>query len=95
MVHSPKLVVADGKHQTGGGFTLGEIICFGSLEFITDCFGNFGLSNEGNVIGIVLVGMAHNRSLSLHTILEESANEGDTTSSGGEALASPSLKDAT
>jgi hypothetical protein len=83
MVQSPKLVIADGKHQTSGGFTLGETIRFGSLAFITDCFGNFGLSNEGNVIGIVLVGMAHNRSLSLHTILEESVDEGDTTSSEG------------
>jgi hypothetical protein len=34
MVHSPKLtVIIDGKHQTSFSFTLGEIVCFGSLEF--------------------------------------------------------------
>jgi hypothetical protein len=38
---------------------------------------------EGNESGIVFIGMVHSKSPSLHTILEESANEGDTTSSGG------------
>jgi hypothetical protein len=41
------------------------------------------------------MGMVHCGSPSLHAILEELTDEGDTTSSGGEAPASPSLKGAT
>jgi hypothetical protein len=41
MVHPPKLtVITDGMHQTDGSFTLGEIVCFRSLKFIIDRFGN-------------------------------------------------------
>jgi hypothetical protein len=40
MVHSSALAVAtDGEHLTCGGFYLDEIVHFGSLEFIADCFG--------------------------------------------------------
>jgi hypothetical protein len=38
MVHSPALTVsATDEHMTYGGFTLGKIIRFGSLEFIAYC----------------------------------------------------------
>jgi hypothetical protein len=84
MVHSPKIAsTTDSEHQTSVGFTIGKTIRFGSLEFITDRFGNLGLFAEGNDSGAVFVGMAHSGSLSLDTILEESIDEGDTTSSGG------------
>jgi hypothetical protein len=84
MVHSPKLaVINDSKHLTGISFTHGKTIYSGSLEFIADCFGSLSLSDEGNVSSAVFVGMTHSRSPSLHTILEDSANEGGTTSSRG------------
>jgi hypothetical protein len=96
MVHSPKLaVITDGEHLTSVSFTHGESICFGSLEFIADYFGNLSLSDEGKVSCVVIMGMAYNGSQLLHTFLEDSTNEGDTSSSGGEAPVSPSLESAT
>jgi hypothetical protein len=90
MVHSPKLtIIADGKHQIGGSFTLGEIVCFRSLEIIADCFGSLSLSNEENASGAVLMRMTHSRSLSPHTILEDSVDEGDIASSGGRSSGFP------
>jgi hypothetical protein len=84
MVHSPKpAIVADGNHQTNVGFTLGKTICFGSLVFIIDRFGSLSLSPKRNDSRTIFIGMAHIRSLSLHTILEESVDDADTTSSGG------------
>jgi hypothetical protein len=53
------------------------------LEFITDCFDSLSLSPEGNDSSVVFVGMVHSGSLSLHIILEESTDEGDTTFSRG------------
>jgi hypothetical protein len=90
MVHSPKFVVTtNGEHQTSIGFTLGKTIHFGSLEFIIDRFGSLSLSLEGNDSSIMFMGMVHNGSPSLYTILKESADEGDTTSSGGGSSDSP------
>jgi hypothetical protein len=40
MVHSSVLTVStDGERLTCNGFSLGETICFRSLEFIADYFG--------------------------------------------------------
>jgi hypothetical protein len=84
MVHSPKLTfVANMNNLTGVGFAPTEAICFGSLEFTADCFGNPSLSPKGNDSGVIFMGMVHNRLLSLHTILEESSDEGHTTSGRG------------
>jgi hypothetical protein len=47
-VHSSTVVVTpDDKHLTCGGFSLSENVCFGSLEFIADCFDNLSLSPMG------------------------------------------------
>jgi hypothetical protein len=54
MVPSPKpIIVVDGNTLTDVGFTLGETICFGSLEFIADRFSDLSLSPEGNDSGVV------------------------------------------
>jgi hypothetical protein len=56
IIHSPKLaVIANGEYQTSVGFALGETICFESLKFITDRFGNLSLSPEGNDSGNVFM----------------------------------------
>jgi hypothetical protein len=90
MVRSPKLAfVVDSEHQTDIGFALGETIHFGSLEFTADHFGRLSLSPEGNDSHIVFVGMVRNGLPSLHTIIEESVDEGDTTSSGGGSFSFP------
>jgi hypothetical protein len=80
MVHSPKLtIITNGKHQTCVSLTLGEIICFSSLI----------LSSEGNTLDAVFMGMAHSGSSSLHTILEDSTDVGNTTSSRGRSSSFP------
>jgi hypothetical protein len=72
MVHSLKSdVVIDGNHQTNLRFALGKTIRFGSLEFIANHFGGLSLSPERNDSCVIFVRMGHNRSPSLHTILEE------------------------
>jgi hypothetical protein len=83
MVHSEKLtIVTDDNYQTDVGFALGKTIRFGRWEFIAERFGSRSLSTEGNDSGVVFVRMAHNGLSSLHTILKESTNEGETASSG-------------
>jgi hypothetical protein len=90
MVHLPKLIViVDSKHQTGVSFTLSKTIHFGSLGFIADPFGSLSLSGEGNVSGVIFMVMDHNGSPPLHTILEDSTDEGDTTFSGGRSSGFP------
>jgi hypothetical protein len=68
---SKPTIVANKNNLTGAGFTLGETIHFGSLEFIVDHFGNLSLSSEESGSGAIFIGMVHNGSPSLHTILEE------------------------
>jgi hypothetical protein len=83
MVHSPKpITVANGNNLTDVGFTLCKTIHFGSLEFIVDNFSNMSLSLEGNDSSAIFMGMVHSGLSSLHTILLESTDEDDTTSSG-------------
>jgi hypothetical protein len=90
MVYSPKLTfVANDNNLTGVGFTPGGTICFGSLEFTANRFGNPSLFPEGNDSGAVFIGMVHNGPRSLHTILEESYDEGDMDSVGGGSLGFP------
>jgi hypothetical protein len=70
MLHSlESIVVVDGNHQ--------------SMEFIADRFGCLSLSPNRKDSSDVFVGMVHSRSPSLHTILEESTDEGNIASSRG------------
>jgi hypothetical protein len=41
-------IASDGERLACGGFSLDEIIHFGSLEFITDRFGSLCLSPKGS-----------------------------------------------
>jgi hypothetical protein len=66
----------------------------GAWSFIFDCFGGMSLSPEGNDLGVVFMGMVHSESPSLHTILEESTYEGDTTSSRGGSSGFPIVEGA-
>jgi hypothetical protein len=98
MVHSLKLIiVGDGHRQTSIGFAPGKTIRLGTLEFIADHSGSLSVSLEGNGLGAIFVGMVHSGLLSLHALLEESADEDDTTSSGtgGGGFPSPFLGDVT
>jgi hypothetical protein len=62
IVHSSSLTVTtDGEYLTYGGFSLGEIVHFGSLEFITDYFNSLSLSPKGSDPGAIFVGMTHSR----------------------------------
>jgi hypothetical protein len=48
MVHSSMLIVSTIRERLMyGDFSLGEIVCFGSLEFIADFFGCLSLSPGG------------------------------------------------
>jgi hypothetical protein len=50
IVHPSMLTIGtDIEHLTCSGFSLGKTVCFGSLVFITDCFGSQSLSpSRGN-----------------------------------------------
>jgi hypothetical protein len=83
MVHSSTLAITtDGEHLTYGGFSLGETIRFGSLEFIAHCFRSLSLSPKGSDSGAIIVGTTLNRLPSLHTIVEDSIDEFYIASSG-------------
>jgi hypothetical protein len=55
------------------------------LEFTADCSGNMSLSPEGEDSGAIFIEMVHSGSPFLHTVFEESSDEGDAASGGGEA----------
>jgi hypothetical protein len=82
MVDSSMLAVTtDSERLTCGGFYLGETICFGSLEFIIDCFGSLSFSRKGSDSCTIFVGTTCSRSPSLHAMIEDSTNEFYMTSS--------------
>jgi hypothetical protein len=93
MVHSSTLTVAtNGESLTCGGFSLGETICFGSHEFIVNCFGSLSFSPGGGGGSVPLfVGMTRSESLSPQAMIEDFLDKFYMPSSGGGggALASP------
>jgi hypothetical protein len=76
MVHSSMLIVSTIRERLMyGDFSLGEIVCFGSLEFIADFFGCLSLSPGGGDSDAIFIGMTCSGSPSLQTIMEDSPNE--------------------
>jgi hypothetical protein len=83
--------VANGNNLTDVGLAPGETIWFGNLEFTAHRLSNLSLSPEGNDSGTVFVGIMNNGSPSVHTIHEESFDEGGMASGrgGSSGLLSP------
>jgi hypothetical protein len=76
-------VTVDGERLTCGGFSLGETICFGSLEFIADFFGGLCLSLGREGSDATVIGATHNGPPSpLRAMIWDSAEEFHTTSDG-------------
>jgi hypothetical protein len=50
------IVVANGECRTCGGFTLGELVCLGNFECITDYFGGLRLSPRRGNDGAIFMG---------------------------------------
>jgi hypothetical protein len=85
MVYSLKLTfVANGKNSTDIGLAPVKTIWFGSLKFTANHFSNLSLSPVGDDSHTVFVGMVHNGLPSVHTIHEESSNDGDASLGRGE-----------
>jgi hypothetical protein len=89
MIHSSTLnVTTDRERLTCGGCSLSATICFGSLEFIADCFSSLTLSPGGDSSAIFM-GMTCNRSLSLQAMIEDSLDKFYMASSGEGSLGLP------
>jgi hypothetical protein len=84
MVHSSAFTVStDGERLTCGGYSLGEIVRSGSLEFIADCFNGVSLSPRRNNSSTAFMGSTHNGPPSpLWAMIEDSTEEFYMTSSG-------------
>jgi hypothetical protein len=84
MVPSSALIIAtDGERLPCGGFSLNETIRFGSLKFITNCFGGLSLSPRGDSTDAAIMGSTHNRPPTLlRAMIGESTEEFHTTSGG-------------
>jgi hypothetical protein len=63
----PTSVITDtinSEHLTCGGFSLGEMVCLGNIEFITDYFSGMSLSPRRGDSGIAFMGSTHIRASS-------------------------------
>jgi hypothetical protein len=73
MVHSSTLAITtDGEHLMCGCFSVSKTVHFGSLEFITNYFGNLSLSPLGGDSSAIFVGMTRNGSSLLQAKIEDS-----------------------
>jgi hypothetical protein len=90
MVTSPKLsFIVNINKPTDVVLAPSETIRFSSLEFTANHLGRLSLSPEEWDSSSIFIGMVHNWSPSLHTVLEDSSNEGHTASGAGGPLDPP------
>jgi hypothetical protein len=93
MVSSSALTVtSDGEHLSYNGFSHGETICFGSLEFIVDYFRGMSLSPRRDGSDTAIMGSTRNGPLSpLQVMIGDSTEEFHMASDreGGIDLPSP------
>jgi hypothetical protein len=77
IVPSSSLIIAsDGERLMCGGFSLGEIICFGIFEFITDYFAGLSLSPKRGSSGATFMDSTCSGTPSLwQAIIEDSTKE--------------------
>jgi hypothetical protein len=74
MVHSSVLTISTNReHLSCDGFSLGETVRLGRLEFIANCFDNQSFSPKGSNSGAVLMGTTRIGSPALRAMI------GDTT----------------
>jgi hypothetical protein len=89
----PSIVLAfstDGERLMCGGFSLGETVHLGSFEFITDNFGGLSLSPRRSDSSTAFMGSTRSGPQSQRrAMIEDSAKEFRTASSGGGVPASP------
>jgi hypothetical protein len=65
MVPSSALAITtDGDCLTCGGFSLGETVHLGSIEFVADYFGSLSLSPRRGDLGPTFMGSTHSRTSS-------------------------------
>jgi hypothetical protein len=77
------IVTTSGERLLCDGFTLGETICFGSLEFIADYFSGLSLSPRRDGSDAVVVGSSRSEPPSrLRAMIGDSLEEFHTTSDG-------------
>jgi hypothetical protein len=78
-------VVANGERLTCSGFTLGEPVCLGNFECITDYFGGLRLSPRRGNDGAIFMGSTHSEaSTPQWATIEDSPEEFLMASSGKE-----------
>jgi hypothetical protein len=86
-------IADDSECLSCGGFSLDETVHFGSLEFITDCFGGLSLSPRGDGSDAAFMGSTHSRPRSpLRAMIRDSTEEFHTDSAGEGGSNLPSQK---
>jgi hypothetical protein len=87
----PKLsFITNSNNPSDIGLALSSTIHFGSLEFISNCFGHLSLSTQERDSDAIFVGMICGGSPSSRTAVEEFSSEDGTTFSTGRSSRSPS-----
>jgi hypothetical protein len=78
------VTAAGGKHLSRDGFSLGETICFGNLDFINDQFDGLSLSPLGDGSGAIIMGPTHGGPLLLQWTMMGDPTEGFPMAPNGE-----------
>jgi hypothetical protein len=85
MVPSSVFIAATGsEHLSCDGFSLGETISFGNLEFIADLFGGLSLSPLRDGSGVIIMGPTHCEPQLLQHTMTGDPTEGFPTTPNGE-----------